>query len=123
MSDLSRADALIARYAAGERSFADLELDDQVYCFVGAQLAGADFSRSFLLGDFRGANLAGAKFENANVKTCDFRGANLKGASFAGAAIDEAEFSVDTLIGVSFAGATEQGHIHAENELPVRDAV
>lgn len=116
---VSQAEFLLARYAAGERSFADLYLGDQVCDFAGAELAGADFSRSFIVASFRNANLAGAKFEYANVKTCDFRGAILESASFAGAAIDAADFRGANMKDASFAGASEQGHVYAEDELPV----
>ena len=117
---MSRSSSLLERYAAGERSFTDLDLDDQVYDFSGANLAGVDFSRTFIFADFRGANLAGAKFDHGNVKTCDFRGANLERASFIGAAIDSADFRGASMEGVSFDGASEQGHVYGENELPIR---
>jgi uncharacterized protein YjbI with pentapeptide repeats len=115
---VSNSESLLKRYEAGERSFIELDLDDQVYDFAGATLDGVDFSETFIYANFRGASLVGAKFERANVKTCDFRDANLTRASFQGAAIDGAEFAGADLSGASFAGATEQGHIYGVKELP-----
>jgi uncharacterized protein YjbI with pentapeptide repeats len=85
---VSSSESLLKRYAAGERSFTGLDLDDQVYDFTSTTLDGVDFSDTCILANFRGASLVGAKFERANVKTCDFRDANLARASFEGAAID-----------------------------------
>ena len=113
---------LIERYTAGERIFVGAELDARVYDFSGANLAFADFSRAFITASFRGANLQGANFWEANVKTSDFSGANLQGASFAGAAIDGAVFENANLIGVSFAGATESGYTYGPQEQPSTDA-
>ena len=111
---------ILVRYAAGERSFAGLDLDDKTYNFDGLNLEGANFSTSFIVGTFRGANLTRANFSNTNVKTCDFRGANLRGATFEGAAIDAAEFEGADLDGALFAGATEQGYVYSSAELPIR---
>jgi uncharacterized protein YjbI with pentapeptide repeats len=36
---------------------------------------------------FRGANLAGARFDHARLVACDFRGANLHDARFDGATL------------------------------------
>jgi uncharacterized protein YjbI with pentapeptide repeats len=115
---VSSSESFLKRYAAGERSFTGLDLDDQVYDFASATLDSVDFSETFILANFRGASLVGAKFERANVKTCDFRGANLTRASFQGAAIDGAEFAGADLSGCSFAGATEQGRVYDAKELP-----
>lgn len=110
---------LLARYASGERSFQEtdvespdvLELDDAV-------LADADFSRSFLLGSFRRANLRGASFRDANVKTCDFSYADLSGADFRGAALDATSFNGAILTGACFVGAHVHGSEMADGELP-----
>jgi uncharacterized protein YjbI with pentapeptide repeats len=110
--------SMIARHAAGERDFRALDLDDRTYDFSGASLAGTDFSGSFLIADFRGADLAGALFTNCNVKTCDFRDANLAGASFASSAIDAADFRGANLSGTLFIDATEQGHVYSLDEQP-----
>lgn len=118
MSERETEQSLIERYRRGERSFTNLEMDDRTYDLSRANLAGADFSGSFIIANFNAANLAGARFTRANVKTCDFRGANLRGASFAEAAIDGAQFRGADLEGASFAGASEQGHIYSSNEQP-----
>lgn len=112
-------EALLLRFAAGERTFAGMDLDDRTYDFSNACLAGADFSHCFIVASFANAILTGVRFDGANVKTCDFQNANLSGASFAGAAIDGANFQGATLEGTSFVGASEQGHVYGETELPV----
>lgn len=116
---VSNSEALLKRYSAGDRSFTELQLDDQVYDFSGATLDAIDFSGAFIFANFRGASLVGAKFERANVKTCDFRGANLTGASFKGAAIDGADFKGAILSGTAFAGATEQCYVYQDGEFPM----
>ena len=119
MTDASN--EITARYAAGERNFRGLDLDGETLDLRGSNLAGADFSESFIYADFRGANLERCVFERANVKTCDFRGANLRGASFREAAIDAAEFSGAEMTDASFDGASAQGHVFHSGESP--DAV
>jgi uncharacterized protein YjbI with pentapeptide repeats len=109
---------MLERYAAGERSFVGIELDDKVHDFAGVDLSGADFSRSYIFADFRGANLSFCNFSEANVKTCDFRGANLQGALFEGAAICSAEFEGANLAGASFVGAHFHSHVFQRGELP-----
>jgi uncharacterized protein YjbI with pentapeptide repeats len=111
--------SILARYAAGERNFRGLNLDCEAMDFSGTVLVGADFSESFIVASFRGANLAGSLFERCNVKTCDFSNANLEGASFSNSAIDGAEFAGASLVGASFEGATELGHVYAANEYPL----
>lgn len=115
---VSSSEALLQRYAAGDRSFTGLELDDVSHDFAGQTLDAADFSSTFIVASFRGTSLIGAKFDGANVKTCDFRGANLIGASFKGAAIDGAQFAGAKLGNAEFVGATEQGHVYGDNEVP-----
>ena len=111
------AEDIIARYASGERSFVDLELDRETLDLSNVTLAGADFSRSFIFATFRGADLSGAVFDDANVKTCDFTGANLAGASFLRAAIDGATFTGD-LSDTTFDGAGWGGYTFLPGEKP-----
>jgi uncharacterized protein YjbI with pentapeptide repeats len=111
---------ILHRYAAGERSFVELDLDEGVLTFDGADLSGINFSRCFIVASFRGARLCGANFSSANVKTCDFSYADLSGAVFDGAAIDAAEFDGANLSGASFLGASEHGHVYGPSETPLR---
>ena len=108
---------IIARYRSGERSFVDLELDDEPLDLSSVTLAGADFSRCFIFASFRGADLSGAIFNDSNVKACDFTDANLAGASFRNAAIDGAVFTGD-LGGTTFDGASWYGHVFLPGENP-----
>ena len=111
---------LLARYASGERSFQETDIEDpDVLALDDAVLEGADFSRSFLVASFQRANLRGAKFRDANVKTCDFSCADLTNADFRGAALDATIFEGATLVGARFAGAHVQGYEMADDELPV----
>ena len=119
MIDISN--ELTARYKAGERNFRGLDLNGEALDLRDSNLAGADFSESFIFADFRGANLERSVFDRANVKTCDFRGANLRGASFREAAVDAADFSGAEMTDASFDGASAQGHIFHSGESP--DAV
>ncbi len=116
-------DKILQRYAAGERSFIGLDLDEGVLNFDCADLTEIDFSGCFIYASFRGAKLRGANFSDGNVKTCDFTGADLAGARFEGAAIDAAIFENANLEGVSFLGASEQGRIYGLGEMPLRKAI
>jgi uncharacterized protein YjbI with pentapeptide repeats len=122
MHHSSRATEILAAYAAGDRSFLSLDLDEENHNFENAVLIGADFTGTFVFASFRGANLERVVFKNANVKTCDFSNCNLSEASFEGAAIDGAIFTNANLEGSSFTGASEQGHVYQAGELPARDA-
>jgi uncharacterized protein YjbI with pentapeptide repeats len=110
--------ALRMRLEAGERNFEAEDLDDACHDLQEMNLAGVNFSRTFLIASFRGANLKDSKFIGANVKRCDFSGANLHGANFSGAAIDGAVFTAAELEGAEFLGASDQGHVYAPGELP-----
>jgi uncharacterized protein YjbI with pentapeptide repeats len=109
---------LLLRYSKGERYFAELELDNATYDFQNATLEGADFSRSFITADFRGANLKRTAFTSANIKTCDFRNTDLEGADLSGAALESTEFAGANLQGARFVGATIYNHTMKENEMP-----
>ena len=105
-------------YAEGERDFRELELDWDGATFENKRLDGADFSSSFITTSFAGAGLRGARFMNANVKTCTFDRSDLSGATFEGAAVDAATFVRAELGGAIFAGATSHSHVFAPAELP-----
>ncbi|MBB3646138.1 uncharacterized protein YjbI with pentapeptide repeats [Rhizobium sp. BK619] len=109
---------ILARYAAGERNFRGLELDDGAYDFSHADLRGAVFAGSFIVASFASANLEGADFSDCNVKTCDFSGARLASATFLGSAIDAAVFNGADLTGAIFEKAGAFGHIFGKGELP-----
>lgn len=94
---------ILRRYESGEREFRGLEIESPRGStgpdFRRAKLAGADFTESFIVADFSGADLQGARFAPANVKTCSFDGADLRNADFSGAAIDAATFDGADLAG------------------------
>ena len=111
-------DELIRRYKSGERSFRGLEIDSEMMDLKGVNLSGCDFSESFIIADFREANLENCLFESANVKTCDFRNSNLRNASFLNAAIDGAEFENANLENTNFEGAGSYGYTLKKGEKP-----
>ena len=112
---------ILERYAAGERDFTGLDITDggqRPPSFRGAVLDGADFSRSFVEGDFTGASLRGARFVGANVKTCIFDGADLHGADFRGASLEATSWQGCALDGVDFEGGGMYSHVLAKGERP-----
>jgi uncharacterized protein YjbI with pentapeptide repeats len=113
---------LLDRYRRGDRDFsgADLECDHDSD-LSGVCLDNADFSHAFLVANFRGASLRGARFVQANVKTCDFRDADLRGADFRGAGLCSALFNGAKLEGSNFAGAYVHSHEFKEGETPGDD--
>ena len=98
-------DDLLRRYQSGERCFAGAELDSITLDLRDSNLEGADFSCSFILADFAGANLRGTVFANANLKTCDFSNADLRDAVFTGSALCATTFKNANLEGANFEGA------------------
>ena len=108
------------RYESGERNFQGLEIEDanDASSFRDAVLEGSDFSRAFVVADFRRANLRDCRFVGANVKTCIFDMADLRGCDFSNAAIDAATFRSALVDGANFAGASEQGHSMKPGEVP-----
>jgi uncharacterized protein YjbI with pentapeptide repeats len=118
MNSNKRIDQLLLRYAAGERSFRHMELDDGIHDLRNLKLSGANFSGSFIVADFRGADLRNTDFTNANIKTCDFRGADLSGANFRGASLDATNFEGAQMQGTIFEGAFIQGHELKGHERP-----
>ena len=112
---------ILAEYRAGQRDFRGREIEerpDDASSFRSASLDGADFSRAFIVADFRNASLRGCKFVGANVKTCCFDEADLSGCDFSNAAIDAATFSGARLDGARFDGAGAYGYSFKPGELP-----
>ena len=109
---------LLERYKNGERYFVESDFDDKVCDFCNLNLEGVNFSKSYILGDFRGANLRNSDFSNANVKTCDFREADLTNATFENSAIDGAIFKGAILQNTIFSNASFYGCILKEGEIP-----
>lgn len=118
MSNYKISRDIVSRHAAGERDLRNLELDDGVHDFENCNLQHAISAGSFLLANFRNANLQGADFSTCNVKACDFSGARLAGATFRNAAIDGAIFVDADLRRTNFEGACAYGHVLAEGQLP-----
>jgi uncharacterized protein YjbI with pentapeptide repeats len=98
------AEELLQRYAAGERDFVGVGLDDvdvsganlsninlsrasmNQFFADGANLSGADLSKaSIYQAGFNEVNLAGANLSEADLGDCGFRRANLSGANLSGA--------------------------------------
>jgi uncharacterized protein YjbI with pentapeptide repeats len=113
---------ILSRYEAGERDFRGIEIEATRGTsdpeFRRAYLTGADFTGAFIVADFSGATLRGARFAPANVKTCTFDGADLRDADFAGAAIDSATFDGADLAGTNFEGAGDYGYTYRKDEYP-----
>ena len=95
------AEELLERYAAGERSFEEvdlsganlMEVDLEGIDLEGAILRGTKFKRSLLNhAIFKRANLEGANFFLASLDGTDFRGANLKKCSIVDASLIRANF-------------------------------
>ena len=112
------ADELIRRYQSGERYFGQCELEEPICDFRGVDLSEADFRGSFLVADFREANLRSTNFTGCNVKTCDFRGADLRNAIFREAALEATEFAGANLAGADFEGAGCYSYRMNIGELP-----
>ncbi len=103
---------LLDRYQHGERDFQESSLDeDPDNDLRGVCFDGVDLSRSYVVADFRGACLRGARFCHANVKTCDFRDADLSGADFTGAALCATTFIGATFDAADFAGAFYHSYV------------
>lgn len=107
-------------YAAGERDFRGLDIEDpeDAAPLRGALLADVDLRDTFLVVDFGGATLHRARFAGANAKTCSFAGADLSGADFSNAALDGTTFAGADLNGARFDGAHLQGHVLRGSERP-----
>ncbi len=109
---------LLERYENGERDFIECDLYDEYYDLRGLILEGINLSKTFILADFRGSNLRGANFYQANVKTCDFRGADLTNATFEDSAIDSALFDGAILVNTNFENAGTYGYLMKKGEIP-----
>jgi len=106
---------LLLRYASGERTFSDVNLDNED--LSGVNLEGIVFRRCYLTAIFRGACLKDAVFEECNVKSADFREADLRDASFSGSSICAIMLEKADLTGVSFDGARYHSHTMQEDEI------
>ena len=112
------ANEVLIRYRDGERYFGHSNLDEAACDFRGVNLEGADFCQSFIVADFRDANLQSADFTGCNIKTCNFRGANLQHAIFRGALLESTNFTMSVLLGADFESASNHSHIMQPGEQP-----
>jgi len=112
------ANEVLIRYRDGERYFGHSNLDEDACDFRGVNLEEVDFSQSFIVADFRDANLRLANFTQCNIKTCDFRGANLQNAIFRGALLESTDFTRSVLMGADFESASIYSHIMQAGEQP-----
>jgi uncharacterized protein YjbI with pentapeptide repeats len=119
-SEIVTSEEVLRRYLAGERDFSGLEIGDAAKSapLRGAILDGADFSRALIIADFSKASLCGARFVEANVKTCSFTDANLSGADFAGAALCSTTFHGAHMDGARFKGAYFHSYELGDAEKP-----
>jgi len=109
---------LLSHYAAGERDFSGSDLDSETYNMDGVCLDGVNLSESFIFASFRNAKLRGARFCQANVKTCDFSGADLQDADFRGAGLCSTSFKGANIKGARFEGAYRHSHVFKEGDVP-----
>lgn len=91
---------LLRRYKNGERTFYDLDLENEDYRSLN--LEGVRFEGCFLSVDFRNANLNKAVFINGNIKYSDFGGANLSNAHFENLGIEGSNFKDAKIDGMVF---------------------
>lgn len=109
---------LLERYKNGERYFVECEFDDQIYDFCNLNLEEINLSKSFIVGDFSGANLSKANLSNSNLKTCDFRGTNLTEANFENSALCATQFDEAIFENTNFQGAFYHSHELKKGEIP-----
>jgi uncharacterized protein YjbI with pentapeptide repeats len=110
---------LLERYGRGERSFVGSDLDtDPDNDLSGLCLDGIDLSRSFVVANFRGTSLRGAKFHEANIKTCEFGEADLSEADLTEAALCATTFAGARMDGTVFAGAFYHSYVLQPGEKP-----
>ncbi len=111
---------ILRRYAAGERDFRGLDIEDatDATSFRRAILDDADFSGACVVADFEGASLRRCRFVGTNVKTCVFDRADLAGADFSNAPIDAATFRSARLDGADFTGASVHSRTLKPGEFP-----
>ena len=89
MKNLKSIEKFLSAYASGERHFIDCDLDGSL---KSKDLNGVIFQKCFLVCDFFGANLTGARFEKCNIKTSSFREANLSDAVITECAVEGIDF-------------------------------
>ena len=105
-------DELKARYAAGERYFADLRIKWERLENDNLILSAANFSRgtldaanlrtvNFADARFDGATLTGARFERSDLTNVSFLGCDMHSAAFEGAVVRDASFEDADLRGAS----------------------
>ncbi|MDZ7959621.1 MAG: pentapeptide repeat-containing protein [Aulosira sp. DedQUE10] len=106
MTDMT-AEELLELYAAGERDFSGINLEEAN--LSGANLSKANFSRANLLGaDLSEANLSRANLSYAKLSLCRFIGTNLEGAK-----VTDADIVGASLENVNLKGAIGNfGHAH-----------
>jgi hypothetical protein len=103
------AQTFLNRYAAGERSFARIDLSETD--LTGVNLTLADLHEaSFVWANLQDAalyhvNLSGAKLRHANLSKAKLRSANLQGADFLNANLSGADLSWSNLHGANLTGA------------------
>ena len=93
ISNINTPQTLLQAYAAGQRTFSGLNLDQ-------ADLRGADL---------KGADLSYADLSDVNLSQANLRGADLSYASLRGACLSQADLRGTTLIGTDLRQADVMG--------------
>jgi uncharacterized protein YjbI with pentapeptide repeats len=100
-SEIKTIQHFLDAYKNGQRSFINLELDEEIGGVSGELLHDCIFEHCFLFLDFRNADLTNSKFLSCNIKTADFRNAILSNTLFKNCSVESIMFKgakVDYLI-------------------------
>lgn len=97
------AEELLRRYAAGERSFSNAQLEE-------AGLRKAELAHA----DLRDASLRSAVLCRANLTGADLRGAKLWSANLTGATFEQARLSPDTVLQRADLTGVDLSNVHGE---------
>jgi uncharacterized protein YjbI with pentapeptide repeats len=95
---------LLTAYKGGQRSFSDLEFENEE-SFHGKDFTGSTFENCCFMADFTSANLTNCIFRDCNLKTTDFRNANLAGATIKNCSVESTMYK----------GAKTEGFIFDSN--------
>ncbi len=99
---------VVAKYAAGQREFLDLEAEN--LNFDGVNLAGATFTACwFHSSSMRGTDLRGTSFIRCNAKCIEFTGSDLRGAIFEDCVLCGSTFKDARVHGIKLQGSSFYG--------------
>ena len=102
---LMQAEDVLKKYAAGERTFAGVNLNEAN--LSGADLSGADLSGANLsVANLSGANLSGTNLSKAKLNVAKLSGANLTNANLHEAILNVANLTLADLTGATLSQAS-----------------